>query len=121
MVTFKELVTQRSSGNQQPVVSLKSPCRYKSYFTSSLMAQTNEIEYILIKFLDNTEMNGTVNVLEERDTIQMDLNRLEEWDCMNLMNINKTNARSCTWVTSISIISTDCRRNGLRPVQRRRT
>lgn len=114
-------MTQRSSGNQQPVVSLKSPCRYKNYFTSSLMAQTNEIEYILIKFLDNTEMNGTVNVLEGRDTIQMDLNRLEEWDCMNLMNINKTNARSCTWVMSISIISTDCRRNGLRPVQRRRT
>lgn len=82
------------------------------------MAQTNGIECTLIKFLDKTKMNGTV---EGRGTIQMDLSRLEEWDCMDLMKINKTNARSCTWVMSISKISADWRRNGLEPVQRRRT
>lgn len=66
-------------------------------------------------------MTGTVDILEGRGTIQMDLNRLEEWGCMNLMNINKTNARSCTWVMANSNISTDWSRNGLRAVQRRRT
>lgn len=92
-----------------------------SYFTSSFMARTNGIECTLIKFLDNTKMNGTVGILEGRDTIQMDLNRLEERDCMDPMNINKTNARSCTWVMSIFNISTDWRKNGLEPIKKRRT
>lgn len=123
MVTVKELMSQwlnalLEASNQW------CPSRVHvdtSYFTSSFMARTNGIECTLIKFLDNTKMNGTVGILEGRDTIQMDLNRLEERDCMDPMNINKTNARSCTWVMSIFNISTDWRKNGLEPIQKRRT
>ena len=81
----------------------------------------NGIECTLMKFLDNTKMNGTADILEGRDTIQMDLDRLEEWDCMNHKNFKKTNARSCTWDMSISNMSTGWRRSGLRVAQRKRT
>lgn len=99
----------------------QSPYGYQSYFASSLIAQTNGIECTLIKFLDNNKMNGIADISEGKGIIQVDLNRLEDWDCTNLMNIHKTSARSCTWVMSNSNISTDWRRNVLRPVQRRRT
>lgn len=131
MVTLKKLqsMTQHSSRNQWPLVFLKSPCGYQNYFTSSMMAQTKRIERTLIKWmmdnikwvLDNRKMNGTVDTLKARDTIQMDLNRLEERDCRNCMNIFKINPRSFTWVMSSSNISTDWRRNVLRQVHRRRT
>ncbi|PKU42611.1 rna-directed dna polymerase from mobile element jockey-like [Limosa lapponica baueri] len=43
------------------------------------------IECTLSKFGDDTQLCGTVNMLEGRDAIQMDLDRLERWACANLL------------------------------------
>ncbi|GAB0180667.1 cAMP-dependent protein kinase inhibitor alpha [Grus japonensis] len=45
----------------------------------------NEIECSFSKFGDNTKLCGVVDMLEGRDAIQRDLNRLERWACANLM------------------------------------
>jgi len=47
------------------------------------------IKCILSKFADNTKLCGTVNLLEGQDAIQRDLDMLETWTCVNLMQFNK--------------------------------
>ena len=47
------------------------------------------IEYTLSQFADNTRLCGVVNMLEGRDAIQRDLDRLEEWAPVNVMKFNK--------------------------------
>lgn len=44
----------------------------------------------------------------------MTLGRLEEWGAVNLMKFNKTRARGCTQVRTVTSISTDWVKNGLR-------
>ena len=43
----------------------------------------------LSKFVDNTKLCGAVDMLERRDAIQSDLDRLKKWANMNLMKYNK--------------------------------
>ncbi|KAJ7418273.1 rna-directed dna polymerase from mobile element jockey-like [Willisornis vidua] len=47
----------------------------------------------LSKFAGIMKLHGAVNVLEERDAIQRDLDRLERWDCANLMKFNRANCK----------------------------
>lgn len=42
-----------------------------------------------MKFANDTKLNGEVDALEERDTLQEDLDRLEEWANKNLTKFNK--------------------------------
>lgn len=49
---------------------------------------------VLSQFAGNSKMCGGVNVLEGRDAIQRSLDRLERYACVNLMKLNKANARS---------------------------
>ncbi|GAB0202362.1 mitochondrial enolase superfamily member 1 [Grus japonensis] len=51
------------------------------------------IECTLSKFDDNTKLCGVVNMLEGRDSIQRDLDRLERWSHAKLMKFNKAKCK----------------------------
>ncbi|GAB0202810.1 cAMP-dependent protein kinase inhibitor alpha [Grus japonensis] len=51
------------------------------------------IECTLSKFANNTKLCGVVDMLEERDAIQRDLDRLERWARENRMKFNKAKSK----------------------------
>jgi len=53
----------------------------------------SEIERTLSKLANDTKLCGAVDMLEGRDAIQRNLNRLERWVCLNLMNLNKAKSK----------------------------
>ncbi|GAB0193219.1 cAMP-dependent protein kinase inhibitor alpha [Grus japonensis] len=50
-------------------------------------------KFIFSKFAGDTKLCGAVNMLEGRDAIQGDLDRLETWARANLMKFNKAKCK----------------------------
>ncbi|XP_031408844.1 adenylate cyclase type 1-like [Meleagris gallopavo] len=51
------------------------------------------IECTLSKFADDAKLNGAVEILDGKDAIQRDMERLEMWTHDNLMKFNMTNCK----------------------------
>lgn len=63
---------------------------------TSLLVTWIEIEHTFSKFADATKLCTTADMLERRDAIQRNLDRLEKWMHANLRKFNNPNSKSCT-------------------------
>ncbi|GAB0180927.1 cAMP-dependent protein kinase inhibitor alpha [Grus japonensis] len=79
----------RSVMSGVPQVSLLGPALF-----NIIVGDTDGgIKCTLSKFADDTKLCGVVNMLEGRDAIPRDLDRLERWNHENCMKFNKTKGK----------------------------
>ena len=57
------------------------------------LASGSAINCTLGKFADDTKLSGTVHMIEGKDAIQTDLDRLEKWAYVNQMKFNRAKCK----------------------------
>ncbi|GAB0183218.1 hypothetical protein GRJ2_000787100 [Grus japonensis] len=78
-----------SMSKWRPVMSPQRSVLAPALFNIFVSDMDSEIECTVSKLADDTKLCGVVNMLEGRDAIQRDLDRLERWARVNLMKFNK--------------------------------
>lgn len=84
------LSVPRKIGDEQCTLGVHTGIGIISYL---FWRQGEIIECTLSKFSDDTKLGGAVNMLEQKDDIQRDLDRLEVWSMQN--SCENMCARSC--------------------------
>ena len=54
------------------------------------------VQRMLVKFADDTKLSAIANTLEDRNKIQNDLDRLDNWAENNRMKFNRDAETKCT-------------------------
>lgn len=117
MVTFRDLqLTSQCSGDEWHSSGVNIGTGVICY----LSELDTEIEYTFRKVSNNTKVNGSVNMLERRNAIHTDLDRLESCFCMNLVKFQKTKCKLLHWSQGNLKQSTGWVEKGLRVTPKRK-
>ncbi|TRZ22430.1 hypothetical protein HGM15179_004637 [Zosterops borbonicus] len=81
------------------------------FFHIFINDQEEGIKYILKQLAEDTELGCCVGLLEGRKPLQSDLGRLNQWDEIDWMRLNKVNAISCTCIIATPCSASDLRKN----------